>query len=257
MRICPDCGEENPDRFRLCGFCGTPLAPSVPAQEVRKTVTVVFCDLKDSTALGESIDPESLREVMHRYFAEMREILQRHGGLVEKYIGDAIMAVFGLPRVHEDDALRAVRAAADMQRAARRTQRRARARLGRRAREPHRGEHRRGRRRGPRRRPAAGHRGRRQPRRTTRAGRARHAGADRRADVPAGPVMGRRGGAAAADSEGQERARAGVPPAGRRPGRARGARRPARPRSSGVRGTWPPWLGALDVVVSEPVERPA
>jgi class 3 adenylate cyclase/tetratricopeptide (TPR) repeat protein len=93
------------------------LAPPLPAQEVRKTVTVVFSDLKDSTALGEGIDPESLREVMNRYFAEMRDILQRHGGLIEKYIGDAIMAVFGLPRVHEDDALRAVRAAMDMDRA--------------------------------------------------------------------------------------------------------------------------------------------
>src|SRR3954454_6543712 len=93
------------------------LAPPLPAQEVRKTVTIVFSDLKDSTVLGESIDPESLREVMNRYFAEMRDVLERHGGLIEKYIGDAIMAVFGLPRVHEDDALRAVRAALDMQRA--------------------------------------------------------------------------------------------------------------------------------------------
>ena len=97
MRICPDCGEENPDRFRLCGFCGAPFAPPAASQEVRKTVTVVFSDLKDSTALGESIDPEPLREVLNRYFAEMREILQRHGGVIEKYIGDAIMAVFGLP----------------------------------------------------------------------------------------------------------------------------------------------------------------
>jgi predicted ATPase/class 3 adenylate cyclase len=117
VRTCPHCGEENSDRFRLCGFCGTPLAPPLPPQEVRKTVTVVFSDLEGSTALAESIDPESLREIMNRYFAEMRDVLERHGGVVEKYIGDAIMAVFGLPRVHEDDALRAVRAAADMQHA--------------------------------------------------------------------------------------------------------------------------------------------
>jgi class 3 adenylate cyclase/tetratricopeptide (TPR) repeat protein len=114
MAICPNCGEENPDKFRLCGFCGTALAPALPAQEVRKTVTIVFSDLKGSTAMAEKLDSEAVREVMSRYFDEMRDALERHGGTVEKYIGDAIMAVFGLPRVHEDDALRAVRAAAEM-----------------------------------------------------------------------------------------------------------------------------------------------
>jgi class 3 adenylate cyclase/tetratricopeptide (TPR) repeat protein len=114
MRRCPQCGEENPDRFRLCGYCGAQLAPPVAAPEVRKTVTIVFCDLKGSTALGEQLDPEALREVLSRYFEIMKAILERHGGTVEKYIGDAIMAVFGLPRLHEDDALRAVRAAAEM-----------------------------------------------------------------------------------------------------------------------------------------------
>jgi predicted ATPase/class 3 adenylate cyclase len=115
MQICSNCGEENPDRFRLCGFCGTALAPPLPAQEVRKTVTIVFSDLKGSTSLGEKLDSESLREVMSRYFDAMRAILEHHGGTVEKYIGDAIMAVFGLPRIREDDALRAVRAAHAMQ----------------------------------------------------------------------------------------------------------------------------------------------
>jgi class 3 adenylate cyclase/tetratricopeptide (TPR) repeat protein len=115
MQICPGCGEENPARFRLCGFCGTALAPALPAQEIRKTVTIVFSDLKGSTNLGEALDSESLREVMTRYFEAMRIELERHGGTVEKYIGDAIMAVFGLPTIHEDDALRAVRAAAGMQ----------------------------------------------------------------------------------------------------------------------------------------------
>jgi class 3 adenylate cyclase/tetratricopeptide (TPR) repeat protein len=114
MALCPGCGEENPDRFRLCGFCGTPLAAELPKHEVRKTVTIVFSDLKGSTSLGERLDPESLREVMTHYFAEMRAALERHGGRVEKYIGDAIMAVFGLPKAHEDDALRAVRAACEM-----------------------------------------------------------------------------------------------------------------------------------------------
>ncbi len=114
MQICPNCGEENPDRFRLCGFCGTSLAPEVPVEEVRRTVSIVFSDLKGSTALGERLDSEHLREVLNVYFNEMRLVLERHGGRVEKYIGDAIMAVFGLPRVHEDDALRAVRAAFEM-----------------------------------------------------------------------------------------------------------------------------------------------
>jgi class 3 adenylate cyclase/tetratricopeptide (TPR) repeat protein len=116
MQMCPSCGEENPDRFRLCGFCGTQLAVEQPARDTRKTVTVVFCDLKGSTSLGERLDTESLREVLAHYFARMKQVLERHGGTVEKYIGDAIMAVFGLPRAHEDDALRAVRAAEEMRR---------------------------------------------------------------------------------------------------------------------------------------------
>ena len=114
MVLCPNCGEENPEKFRLCGFCGTALAPTLPPQEVRKTVTIVFSDLKGSTAMAEKLDSEAVREVMSRYFDEMRGALERHGGTIEKYIGDAIMAVFGLPRVHEDDALRAVRAAVEM-----------------------------------------------------------------------------------------------------------------------------------------------
>lgn len=81
----------------------------------RKTVTILFCDVVGSTALGERLDPESVREVMRRYFAEMRAVIERHGGTVEKFIGDAVMAVFGVPHVREDDALRAVRAATDMQ----------------------------------------------------------------------------------------------------------------------------------------------
>jgi predicted ATPase/class 3 adenylate cyclase len=82
--------------------------------EVRKTVTVVFCDVSGSTSMGERLDPESLRRVMTRYFEEMRSVLEAHGGTVEKFIGDAVMAIFGVPAVHEDDALRAVRAATEM-----------------------------------------------------------------------------------------------------------------------------------------------
>src|SRR6266496_6812089 len=86
---------------------------SIP--QSRKTVTVLFGDVTGSTALGEALDPESLREVIHRYFTEMRAVIERHGGTVEKFIGDAVMSVFGVPQIHEDDALRAVRAAIDMQ----------------------------------------------------------------------------------------------------------------------------------------------
>jgi predicted ATPase/class 3 adenylate cyclase len=92
---------------------GEPPARTGPA-EVRKTVTVVFSDLVESTQLGGQLDPETLRRVMARYFASMRAVLERHGATLEKYIGDAIMAVFGVPVLHEDDALRAVRAAVEM-----------------------------------------------------------------------------------------------------------------------------------------------
>ncbi|HET9345327.1 MAG TPA: adenylate/guanylate cyclase domain-containing protein, partial [Candidatus Limnocylindrales bacterium] len=137
---CPNCGEENPSKFRLCGFCGTalqagaapvapaaaaappavlgePIAapiPALPPSEVRKLVTLVFTDLKDSTALTASIDAEAMNEIKARYFAAMAAEIERHGGKVEKNVGDAIMAVFGLIRAHEDDALRGVRAAAGM-----------------------------------------------------------------------------------------------------------------------------------------------
>ena len=114
MIRCPACGEENPERFRLCGYCGAPLAPPAPAAEIRKTVTIVFSDLRGSTDLGERLDAESLRELIGRYFDAMRTELEAHGGTIEKYIGDAIMAVFGLPTVHEDDAMRAVRATLSM-----------------------------------------------------------------------------------------------------------------------------------------------
>ena len=117
MQRCPGCGEESPDRFPICGFCGSVLVALAPSQEVRKTVTVVFCGLKGSTDLAGRLDSEALREVLTLYFSAMKPVLEGHGGTVEKYIGDVIMAVFGLPRMHEDDALRAVRAAAEMREA--------------------------------------------------------------------------------------------------------------------------------------------
>src|SRR4029077_14522315 len=110
---CPDCGEENSERARFCQACGAALGDERTGS-ARKTVTVLFCDLVDSTQLGERLDPETLRMVLDRYFDEMRAAVERHGGTVEKFIGDAVLAVFGIPRVHEDDALRALRAADDM-----------------------------------------------------------------------------------------------------------------------------------------------
>ena len=106
------CGGENPEGARFCNACAAPLA--APGVEQRKTVTVVFCDVVGSTALGESTDPEALRALLARYFERMKAIVERHGGTVEKFIGDAVMAVFGVPVVHEDDALRALRAAVEM-----------------------------------------------------------------------------------------------------------------------------------------------
>jgi class 3 adenylate cyclase/tetratricopeptide (TPR) repeat protein len=91
------------------------MLTAAPAQDTRKIVTIVFSDLVGSTSLGEALDPESVREVLAAYFDRMQAVLARHGGTVEKFIGDAVMAVFGLPRLHEDDALRAVRAAWEMQ----------------------------------------------------------------------------------------------------------------------------------------------
>ena len=86
------------------------MALQAPERETRKTVTVLFCDVTGSTALGESTDPEALRALLARYFERMKQIVESHGGTVEKFIGDAVMAVFGIPAAHEDDAERAVRA---------------------------------------------------------------------------------------------------------------------------------------------------
>ncbi len=96
-------------------MCGTPLGAEEATHEVRKTVTAVFADVSGSTALGEQLEGESFRLIMTRYFDELREAFEAHGGTVEKFIGDAVVAVFGVPVAHEDDALRAVRAVSDIQ----------------------------------------------------------------------------------------------------------------------------------------------
>ncbi|MDP9273383.1 MAG: AAA family ATPase [Chloroflexota bacterium] len=118
MLACPNCGELNPERARFCLSCGTALSAEgvgERAHETRRRVTVLFTDVAGSTTIGEQLDPEALREVMQRYFDAMRVAIEHHEGTVEKFIGDAVMAVFGIPQLHEDDALRAVRAAFDMQ----------------------------------------------------------------------------------------------------------------------------------------------
>ena len=108
---CRSCGHQNGPAARFCESCAAPLGDS---EELRKVVTVVFCDVTGSTAMGESADPEVIRALLARYFERMRAIVERHGGTVEKFIGDAVMAVFGVPASHEDDALRACRAAVEM-----------------------------------------------------------------------------------------------------------------------------------------------
>ncbi|HYY79061.1 MAG TPA: adenylate/guanylate cyclase domain-containing protein, partial [Actinomycetes bacterium] len=112
---CPRCHQANPARARFCTRCGMPLArPGPLAAGTRKTVTVVFADVRGATAVGGRLDPETSARLMGRYAAAMRAVVERHGGTAQSFAGDAVMAVFGIPTAHEDDALRAVRAAAGM-----------------------------------------------------------------------------------------------------------------------------------------------
>lgn len=148
-QVCAVCGAINPPEARFCNQCGSPLGASPPstsrengagqqngkrppgvvltnattpaeeASEQRRVVTILFADLTSSTALAEDLDPEDARALLAGFFGTMAREIHRHGGTVEKYIGDAVMAVFGLPVAHEDDPVRAVRAAMDMQAALR------------------------------------------------------------------------------------------------------------------------------------------
>ncbi len=113
MIVCTKCGHEGAASARFCEACGAAL--DARSSERRKVVSVLFCDVVGSTELGESTDPEVLRALLARYFDQMRAIVVGHGGSVEKFIGDAVVAVFGVPSVHEDDALRACRTAVEMQ----------------------------------------------------------------------------------------------------------------------------------------------
>src|SRR6188472_4153625 len=108
---CAECARENPDDARFCNACGAALAPEPRAREERKIVTAVFVDLVGSTARAERLDPEDVRAVLRRYHETLRRELERYGGTVEKFIGDAVVAVYGAPTAHEDDPERAVRGA--------------------------------------------------------------------------------------------------------------------------------------------------
>jgi class 3 adenylate cyclase/tetratricopeptide (TPR) repeat protein len=113
MASCSRCGQDNPQGFRFCGACGAPLAAAPrPADEERKVVTVLFCDLVGFTARSDQADPEDVGAMLRPYHVRLRREIERFGGTLDKFIGDAVMAVFGAPAAHEDDPERAVRCAA-------------------------------------------------------------------------------------------------------------------------------------------------
>ena len=125
---CPACGKTNPPGSKFCNGCGHVLGqaaqpsesesaafvPGPPPAAERKRITVLFSDLSGYTAMSEKLDPEEVKEITSRIFGEVARVVDRYDGFVEKYIGDAVMALFGVPKVHEDDHLRAIRAARDI-----------------------------------------------------------------------------------------------------------------------------------------------
>ena len=117
MIACAACGHENRDGSRFCNGCGQSLATASEVREERKVVSIIFADLVGSTGRAESQDPEDVRGLLSTYHARVRHELEAHGGTVEKFIGDAVVAVFGAPASHEDDPERAVRAALAIQEA--------------------------------------------------------------------------------------------------------------------------------------------
>jgi class 3 adenylate cyclase/tetratricopeptide (TPR) repeat protein len=110
MIACPSCGFEAPDDFAFCPKCATALSAAPPIAEERKVVTTLFCDVVSFTAMCEAADPEDVDAILRRYHAAAREVIESYGGTVEKFIGDAVVGVFGVPAAHEDDPERAVRA---------------------------------------------------------------------------------------------------------------------------------------------------
>jgi class 3 adenylate cyclase/tetratricopeptide (TPR) repeat protein len=114
MPVCQRCGEDNPERARYCLACAAPLAASRRRREERKVVSVIFCDLVGFTAQADQADPEEVQARLGPYHDRTRREIERFGGTVEKFIGDAVVGVFGVPTAHEDDAERAVRAAIDV-----------------------------------------------------------------------------------------------------------------------------------------------
>src|ERR671936_1426051 len=112
MQLCANCGRENPADARFCNGCGAALAGAdASLAEERKIATILFVDLVGFTARSERLDPEDVRAIQTPYFTRVREVIESFGGIVEKYIGNAVMAVFGAPVAHGDDPERAVRAA--------------------------------------------------------------------------------------------------------------------------------------------------
>ena len=110
MPLCTACGTDNPEVARFCLACGAPIVASAPPEQERRPVTAVFVDIVGSTSRAEQLDPEDVLALLDPYYARLREELERHGGTVEKFIGDAVVALFGAPVAYEDDAERAVRA---------------------------------------------------------------------------------------------------------------------------------------------------
>src|SRR5580704_2273826 len=111
MPVCPSCAQENPDIAQFCLSCGKRLAVEAPAHEERRVVTVIFVDLVGFTGKAEQLDPEDVRAILTPYYERVRAEIESFGGIVEKFIGDAVMGVFGTPTTFGDDPERAVRAA--------------------------------------------------------------------------------------------------------------------------------------------------